>query len=64
MKNFKFKVNLIESERGWGSRVDEVKEFDSYPEAEKFIEEFNAENTESSAPDWYMYAERANYKKQ
>ena len=23
------KVNIIESERGWGSKVDEVKEFDT-----------------------------------
>ncbi len=50
------KVYLIESERGWGSRVDEVLEFDSKEEAEAYIKEFNSKNTASSVPDWYMYA--------
>jgi len=49
-------VTIIESERGWGQRVDEVKEFEEYDEAENFVEEFNSHNTASSAPDWYMKA--------
>ena len=48
---FKFKVALIESERGWGQKVDEIREFDTYDEAEKFIKEFNAENVEDKVPD-------------
>ena len=51
------KVALIESERGWGSKVDEIKEFSTLEEANEFIEEFNSKNNEKSAPDWYMYAE-------
>lgn len=58
---FKFKVALIESERGWGQKVDEVKSFDSYSEAEVFIKEFNSKNNEDVVPDWYMYAKRINY---
>lgn len=51
------KVNIIESERGWGQRVDEVKEFETLEIAEAFCREFNAENTEETVPDWYMRAE-------
>jgi hypothetical protein len=54
--NGKIKVNIIESERGWGQRVDEVKYFDTYEEALAFCKDFNKENTEAVAPDWYMYA--------
>lgn len=60
---FKFKVNLIESERGWGSKIDETKEFDTMELAEAYIDAFNSKNTANSAPDWYMRAERANYTK-
>lgn len=57
----KIKVEIIESERGWGQRVDEVKEFDTLEQANKFIEFFNKPNKENAAktdavPDWYMYA--------
>ena len=52
----KVKVVIIESERGWGQRIDEVKEFDTREQAEDFVEEFNADNTEDTVPDWYMYA--------
>ena len=51
------KVNIIESERGWGSKIDEVKEFETLELAEAFCTEFNAQNTEPTAPDWYMRAE-------
>jgi hypothetical protein len=62
----KFKVYIMESERGWGQRVDEVKIFDSstydgdsdkaLAEAKKFVKEFNADNNLPDVPDWYMYA--------
>jgi hypothetical protein len=51
-----WKVAIIESERGWGQRVDEVKEFKTYEEAKAFQIKFNAENIEDSVPDWYMVA--------
>lgn len=59
---FKFKVNIIESERGWGQRLDEVEEFDTYEEAVERLMEFNSKNTDSIIPDWYMYAEPGNFK--
>lgn len=51
-----WKVTIIESERGWGQKVDEVKQFESYKEAKQFQIEFNEENTALVAPDWYMVA--------
>lgn len=50
-------VYVIEYERGWGSKVDEVKEFDSKKEAVDFVNNFNAENDLPSVPDWYMTAQ-------
>lgn len=58
---FKFKVNVIESERGWGSKIDETLEFETYEQAEACIREINSKNTEDEAPDLYWRAERANY---
>lgn len=50
-------VEIIESEKGWGQKVDEVKEFQTLPDAVKFIDEYNnSYNAEESVPDWYMYA--------
>lgn len=51
-----FKVEIIESERGWGQRIDEVKYFNSAKSAQDFCEDFNRKNTAQSVPDWYMYA--------
>ena len=52
------KVYIIESERGWGQRVEEVKEFATSEEAEAFCRKYNSENNPpmDPAPDWYMYA--------
>lgn len=53
----KIKVYIIESESGWGQRVDETKEFDSKEEAEKFVKEYNEKyNSKKEVPIWYMYA--------
>jgi hypothetical protein len=51
-----WKVDIIESERGWGQKVDETKEFKTYAAAKRFVDKFNSKNTEASAPDWYMVA--------
>lgn len=51
------KVTVIESERGWGSKVDEVKYFETREEAQEYVRIFNSKNTAPVAPDWYMYAE-------
>ena len=49
-------VDIIESERGWGSKVDETKEFTDYDEAKAFVKRYNADNNLPEVPDWYMYA--------
>lgn len=51
------KVAIWEYERGWGSRIDEVKEFGTKEEAEQYVLEFNSSNTAEVVPDWYMVAE-------
>lgn len=51
-----WKVDIIESEAGWGQRLDETKEFESEESAEKFRTAFNASNNKDVVPDWYMYA--------
>ena len=52
----KYRIRYTEYERGWGSRPDGFKDFDTLVEAEKFARNFNAQNTEPTAPDWYMVA--------
>jgi len=52
----KYKVTIIESERGWGQRIDEEKLFDTKAEADAFVKKFNAQNTATEVPDWYMVA--------
>ena len=53
----KIRVRIIESERGWGQKVDSVKYFDTYEKAESFVKDYNKENNQHTVPDWYMYAE-------
>ncbi len=50
-------VAIIESERGWGRKIDEIKTFDTREKALAFIKEYNSYNTSPTAPDWYMQAE-------
>jgi hypothetical protein len=55
-----FKVNIIESERGWGSKIDDTKYFDSEESAKAFVKEYNDKyNSQPGVPDWYMVAEYA-----
>jgi hypothetical protein len=54
----KTRVYIIESDRGWGSKVDEVKEFDTPEEAKNFVKEYNDKyNPPGPTPDWYMIAQ-------
>ena len=53
-----FKIAIIESETGWGQRVDEIKEFNTEKEADNFIKKFNKSNNKKIIPAWYMYAVR------
>jgi hypothetical protein len=52
-----YRVDLIEYERGWGQKVDEVLYFDNEAEAVEYARAFNAKNTETTVPDWYMIAD-------
>ena len=57
MKTNKVKVALIESEAGWGQRIDEIREFPSLAKAEAFVTKFNSHNKEEVTPKWYMFAQ-------
>lgn len=55
---FVYRVNVWESEKGWGSRIDERIDYPTPEEAKAFVTEFN--NSRTSPPetkDWYMWAE-------
>lgn len=52
-----FRVDLIEYERGWGSKIDETLYFDNEEEAREYVNKFNARNTATTVPDWYMVAD-------
>lgn len=52
-----YRVDLVEYERGWGSKIDETIYFDNEIEARKYCQDFNAKNTAKVVPDWYMIAD-------
>lgn len=54
----KWYVNIIESEAGWGQKVDDCLEFNTYEEAAKYVKEYNEKYNPpvKTVPDWYMYA--------
>ena len=56
VNGYAYRVDIIESERGWGSKVDETKYFESEAEAKEFCKEYNSTNPPGPAPDWYMQA--------
>lgn len=51
----KYRVHLVESERGWGQERW-TEDFDTRAEAEKRIFDVNSQNTLSYVPDWYISA--------
>ena len=52
----KYRIRYTEYERGWGSRNDGFKDFNTLDEAKTAADAFNAQNTAPTAPDWYMVA--------
>lgn len=58
----KFKAVIIESERGWGSKIDERLEFDTEQERDEYVEAYNRKHNPEMyevghrVPDWYMIA--------
>lgn len=49
-------VEIIESERGWGMKVDSIKKFPNREKAIAFCNDFNKGNNKDVVPDWYMVA--------
>ena len=53
-----YRVDIIESERGWGSKIDESIYFDNEVEAKEYAADYNRKyNTTTDVPDWYMRAD-------
>jgi len=54
----RWRVAVLEYERGWGSRIDFIEYFpeNEHEKARKFVETFNAENTSPTIPNWYRKA--------
>lgn len=56
-KQVAYCVEMIESEAGCGSRVDERLYFKTEEVAKQFVERYNAKwNSSNTAPDWYILA--------
>jgi hypothetical protein len=54
----KFVVHMIESEAGWGRKIDEIKKFDTEQQAKNFVKKYNDKyNNKPVAPEWYIKAE-------
>lgn len=54
MKNFR--VDIIESEKGWGQKIEETKYFETLEEAQSFVEKFNKNLPKDKVPDYYVIA--------
>lgn len=57
-------VTVIESERGWGQKTDEIAIYDNKAEAEAHVKSVNDQNdnkTLASAPDIYWRAEMRSF---
>jgi hypothetical protein len=57
MSNVAIKVPVVESEAGWGRKIDDWMVVLSMEDAKAFEKEFNAKNTATYAPAWYMQVE-------
>lgn len=54
---YRWRVDIIETERGWGSKVDHSKTFQTEKEATEWSAAYNKKyNNEPVVPAWYMYA--------
>jgi hypothetical protein len=51
-------VDIIESEAGWGQKIDETLYFTSKDKASKYVDDYNTKYNPPKAqtPSWYMYA--------
>ena len=52
------RVDIVESERGWGSKIDETIYFDNEQEARQYVTDYYLKwNNKEYVPDWHMVAE-------
>lgn len=56
MAKYRWRVDVVESERGWGSKVVSTTFFDTVGEALAWVKEYNSANDADEVPAWYMYA--------
>lgn len=50
-------VQMFESERGWGGRIDDTHYFIDKVEADRFVHDYNKTyNNHKVVPDWYIMA--------
>lgn len=56
MKYF-WKVTVIESERGWGQRIEAIRYFKTQGKAQKYADSINKQNTATEVPDTYWRAD-------
>jgi hypothetical protein len=52
-----WEVEIIESERGWGRKIDETKYFSDHQSATDFWKQYNSKNDQTIVTNWYMYAD-------
>lgn len=56
MAEFQWQVDIIESESGWGQKLDSQKFFDDEKKALAFVVKYNKKNNLNHVPAWYMRA--------
>ena len=50
-------VEIVESESGWGQKVDHILEFKDEDLADQFCRKYNTKhNPPGQTPSWYMFA--------
>lgn len=53
----RYRVDVWESERGWGRSLLESKDFESKADAQSYVHETNSKNNLPSVPDYYIFAD-------
>jgi hypothetical protein len=51
------KIPVIESEKGWGRKIDDYMVCIDSKDCLVYKQDFNAKNTEKIVPNWYMIVE-------
>ena len=57
MGNLAVKIEIVERDRWSGPKTDDWMVCQTVEDAYKFEKEYNARNTEPTAPEWYMQVE-------